>query len=97
MRRNIVTVDSEASSATASKTMSKNSVGYLVVLRNDQPVGIVTERDLVSKVRAVDKDPSKVRVSEVMPAPLITVDPDATVENAVEIMVKNGIRQLAVV
>ena len=97
MRKNIVTVDAEASAAAASKTMKQNSVGHLIVLKNDRPAGIVTERDLVMKVMADERDPSKVKVSEFMSTSLITIDPDASVEDAVKIMVEKGIRRLPVV
>ena len=97
MRKNIITVDAEASASTASKTMMENIVGYLIVLQNDQPAGIVTERDLVLKVMAKEREPLKVKVSEVMSTPLVTIDPDASVEDAVKTMVEHGIRRLPVV
>ena len=58
---------------------------------------MITERDLVQKVMAGEMDPSKVKVSEVMSTPLITVDPDATLEDGVNLMAKHGIQGLPVV
>jgi CBS domain-containing protein len=97
MRKDIATVDAEVSAVGASKIMLEKNVGYLVVLENAQPAGIVTERDLVLKVMAKAKDPSRVRVREVMSKPLVSIDPEATVEEAVRTMAKHGIRRLPVV
>jgi CBS domain-containing protein len=97
MSKEIATVEVGASAAEAPKLMAGKRVGYLIALDKAQPVGIVTERDLVMKVMAKDKDPSKVKISEIMSAPLITIDLDATVEEAVKTMAKHGIRRLPVV
>jgi CBS domain-containing protein len=97
MRRDIATSDAEASAFEASKIMLEKDIGYLIVLEKGQPAGIVTVRDLVMKVMAKGEDPSTVKISEIMSAPLVAIDPDATVEDAVETMVKHGIRTLAVV
>lgn len=97
MRKDVPTVDVGASAVEASKIMMEKRLGYLIVLEKAQPTGIVTESDLVQKVMAKEKEPSKVKVSEVMSVPLITVDPDATVEDAVRTMAENRIRRLPVV
>ena len=97
MRRDIVTVDIESSAVDASKLMLEKEVGCLIVLKNDQLAGIVTERDLVSRVMAKEKDPSKTPVSDFMSAPLITIDVDSSLEDAVKTMVEHGIRRLPVV
>jgi CBS domain-containing protein len=97
MTKTIYTVDCNATVAEASKIMLEKNVGYLIVLDGGQPVGMISERDIVFKVVALGKDPSKVKVGEIMSKPLITVDPDATISDAVDIMVKNGLRRIPVV
>jgi len=97
MRKDIATVDVGASAAEASKIMLEKNVGYLVVLEKAQPAGIVTERDLVLKIMAKGKNPLGVKVCEFMSKPLVSIDPDATVEEAVKTMTKHGIRRLPVV
>jgi len=69
MEKNIATVDVGASAVEVSKLMLEKGVGYLIVLEKDQSIGIVTEQDLVWKVMAKERDPSKVKVSESMSAP----------------------------
>jgi signal-transduction protein with cAMP-binding, CBS, and nucleotidyltransferase domain len=97
MSRDIVTVNVGVSALEASKLMAERGIGYLIVLEDAQPTGIVTERDLVMKVMAKEKDPSKTKVSEFMSAPLITIDLDANVEDAVKTMAKRGIRRLPII
>ena len=59
MRKDAATIDFETSAAEASKMMMDKGVGYLIVLerRRGTPTGIVTERDLVLKVKAKERDP----------------------------------------
>lgn len=97
MRKNISTISTEASATEASKTMSTNKTGYIIALEKGRPVGIVTERDLVLKVMALDKNPKNTVVSDCMSSPLITIDPDKSIEEAVETMKKHGFRRLPVV
>ncbi|MEM0211904.1 MAG: CBS domain-containing protein [Candidatus Methanomethylicia archaeon] len=97
MRREFFTIDVEATALEASKLMLDKNIGYLIVLEKGRPIGIVSERDLVFKVMALEKEPSKVKVSEIMSKPLITVDPDATLDEVVEIMVKHDLRRIPVV
>ena len=60
-------------------------------MEKTQPTGIVTERDLVMKAMATEKDLSNIKVSEIMSTPLITIDYGATIENAIKIMAKHRI------
>jgi CBS domain-containing protein len=97
MRKDISTIDIDDSVFEASKMMSSDKVCYIIVRDNNQPAGIVTMNDLVLKVMAEDKDPKTVKVSECMSSPLITIDPDRSVDEAVETMKKHGLKRLPVV
>jgi CBS domain-containing protein len=77
--------------------MSNDKVCYIIVLDENQPVGIVTMNDLVLKIMVKDKDSKTVKVSECMSSPLITIDPDRSVEEAVELMKKHGFKRLPIV
>jgi CBS domain-containing protein len=96
MTKDIVGVSVDDTVAGASKVMVEKQRGYALVLKEGRPVGIVTERDLVWKVVAKEMEPSKVKVGEIMASPLITVDPDADLGTAAEIMEKSHIRRLPV-
>lgn len=97
MSKGIETVDGSLSVFEASKIMLNKDVDYLIVIEKAQPAGIITERDLVLKVMAQGKNPLKMKIRECMSTPIITTDPEASIEEAVRTMAKHGIRRLPVV
>jgi CBS domain-containing protein len=97
MRKEVPTCGNRSSVSEAAKVMEKTGRGFLIVVKDGSPAGIVTERDFVNKIIAHDLDPKKVLVGEIMSSPLITVDPDEDLLVASEIMQKHNIRRLPVV
>jgi HTH-type transcriptional regulator, sugar sensing transcriptional regulator len=77
--------------------MTKQDVGAVIVLEGTKPLGIITEKDILSRVIKDRKDPEKTLAKEIMSAPLITIDQQQASNQALEIMHKNNIRRLAVV
>jgi CBS domain-containing protein len=75
--------------------MSQKEVGDLIVVDNEMPVGIVTERDFVRGIMARGKT-LDTKISDVMSSPLVTISPDASVKEAARKMVKHRIRRLPV-
>lgn len=94
--RNIVSIDSKARAKDAAKLMVEKGIGSLVANRNGLPFGIVTERDLVEKIVAEGADPGKVSVSDVMVAPLATIDASASLIDAARRMVEKQVKRLVV-
>ena len=80
----------------AARTMRDAQVGALLVSDGAQFVGIISESDLVRRVLAVGGDSRAVRVSEVMTAPIITIEIDRSAHDASDLMAERGIRHLAV-
>jgi CBS domain-containing protein len=97
MAKRVVKIESEATVREAASLMDHRKCSCLVVARENTALGIVTERDLVRKVLAIEVDPSKVLISDIMSTPLITVFPKATVIEAAEKMSEYLIRRLVVV
>jgi signal-transduction protein with cAMP-binding, CBS, and nucleotidyltransferase domain len=97
MRGNPTTIQFEESVARAAMAMCRDEVGSCIVLRNNLPVGIITEEDINCKVVAKDKKPGAVMVNQVMSTPLITIRSDKTVSDAAHMMIKNKVRRLPVV
>lgn len=97
MKGNPTTIQSDASVARAAMAMCRDEVGSCIVLRNNLPIGIVTEEDINCKVVAKDKKPGAIKVSEVMSTPLITIRSDKTVRDAAHMMIRNRVRRLPVV
>jgi len=97
MKTNLVIIDSDDTILNAAKLMKKKKIGNVLVIENGQPIGILTESDIIKKVIAVDKNARDVITKEVMSTPIIVIDPYKTLENAMNIMGKCNIRRLPVV
>lgn len=99
MTKNVITIDHQDSVFDAAKAMVQdpNAAGYVVVLQQGKPTGIVTERDIIHKVIAKQLNPTKTMISSIMSTPLITIDPDAGFLTAPELMQKHNISKLVVV
>jgi len=95
MTKNVITIDGAESIQDAAQKMLTANVGCVIVTSKDKPVGIMTERDFVTKVAAEGR-PLFTEVSEVMSLPLTVIDPDETVWEAAEIMRAKGIHKLPV-
>jgi CBS domain-containing protein len=90
-------VNSGDSVADAARVIQKAGATEAVVMQDDEPIGIVTERDIVRKIVAEGIDASKVLVTDVMTTPLITVSSTSSIEEASEQMTTYKIRYLPVV
>lgn len=96
MSRNFAQVSSDEGVVDAAKAMQDATTTEAVVMRGDDPIGIVTERDILYKVVAAGLDPKGVRVRAVMNAPVATVDLKSKVIDAIAKMSKLGVRRLGV-
>lgn len=96
MSRPVITVETETNVRDAAMLMSEKGIGCVVVVKRGRPVGIVTERDLLERIVASCKDPCEVRVGEVMSTPLITIQRDAGILDAIRKMREMNIRRLVV-
>ena len=67
------TVSPDASARDAARALDRWHVGFLVVVENDRPVGVLTDRDLALRVLAERRNPSACRVAEIMTTPAITL------------------------
>ncbi|MEM0349119.1 MAG: CBS domain-containing protein [Candidatus Caldarchaeum sp.] len=92
----IISVEETSSATDAAKIMAEKKISGIVVTSKGEPVGLVTERDIVSKVVATGRDPTKTQVREVMSKPLITVDIEASLLEAVDLMNRKKVRRLIV-
>ena len=96
MHKDVVTIRPNLSLREASKIMSKFGIGSLVVVEDENLVGIITSTDIIKAI-AEGKDVDNTLVSEVMSKDVITVDPDESLEEAVEKMMERNIKRLPVV
>jgi len=91
-----VSVSITDSVSSAARAMKEAGTGEALIVRDGEPVGIITERDVLYKVVAAGKDPTKTRVQEVMSSPVAWIANDAKVGDAIAKMTKLGVRRLAV-
>ena len=77
--------------------MNRQRVGCMLVIDEGRLVGVFTERDVLKRVVGAGVDPTRTRVAEVMTANVITVSPDATVEQAMVIFTEKRCRHLPVI
>lgn len=82
---------------TAGEIMRKNRRYSIIVCKNKKPIGILTDSDIIKKIVADDKQPSKIKVEEVMSAPIVTISPNEEVIDAAKKMKKNKIKRLPVI
>jgi CBS domain-containing protein len=94
--KDFVKVSTTESVAGAARAMMKAGTGEAIVLKDGKPIGIVTEKDILYKVVAVGKDPSRTDVSVVMSSPVENIGGDVKVEDAIAKMSKLGVRRLLV-
>lgn len=95
--RDIWSISPGASVFDALRMMSDKDVGALLVMRGEEMVGILSERDYARKVVLLGKTSRDTRVEEIMSSKVYTVHPDQTVEEAMEVMNSHHIRHLPVV
>ena len=96
MINDVASLDSTSMIMEAAKLMDDKNIGCIVVIKENLPVGIITERDFVRRVASKEK-PLTSPLEDVMSSPLITIDPDETVWEAAESMKVNNIHKLPVI
>lgn len=97
MDTNVVYVDSDKNCMNAINEMLRNKVWSVVVTKEELPVGVVTERDIIRRVVSKSMNVNKVSLEEIMSSPLITIAPDEPISRAMEMMAMNDIRRVYVV
>lgn len=97
MNKDVRTIKSSANVQEAVKIMTEHRIGSLVIVENKHLIGIITERDILTKVVAQAKSPLTTKVKDVMTSNVTFISPDKHIEDAAELMTKHGIKKLPVV
>ena len=94
----VISVYEEEDIVKVANLMKNRNVGAIIIVNKDEkPVGIVTERDLVNRVIAVGKTPRDIKAKDVMSSPLKIVEPHMNLIDAMHLMDKMNIRRLGVI
>jgi nucleotide-binding universal stress UspA family protein/CBS domain-containing protein len=79
-----------------SEMLLSNDIGSIVVVADSKPVGIITERDVMEKVVRAGRDPNKTTAKEIMTSPIVAIEHNKSVSEALKLMREKRIRRLAV-
>jgi CBS domain-containing protein len=90
-------IGASASVVEAARLMREGHIGSLPVTEDERLVGMITDRDITTRVVAESADPETTSVGDVYSRDLISVEPDHDLEEALELMSRHQIRRLPVV
>jgi hypothetical protein len=97
MMKNVITISVNLTIEYAAKIMAYNKISSILVMEKDEISGILTEKDILTRVVAKGYNPREVLVREAMSSPVITVAPETPLDEANRIMLENQIKKLPVV
>lgn len=97
MTRDVVTIDIKNDVLHLARKMLSFDVGSVIITDKKQPVGIVTERDIVRKIVSKNMKPDDISIKQLMTTPLVTIAATEDVTDTMHKMVKMEIRRLPVV
>ena len=92
-----ITEDGDVSVAEIAKCMKMSGISSVVITKGDNPVGIVTDRDVVTKVIMKGRNPGEAKAKEIISSPLMTIESDASLGSAGKVLIEKGIRRLPVI
>lgn len=96
MTKDLLTISEKDTALKAAQLMSEKGVSSLIVLSEEQPIGIITERDFIKKICLKELKLSSVKVGDMMSKIRTFASPDTNIDVAVQRMVNNRIRRLPI-
>ena len=96
MSKSVRVVRPDSSVKEVVATMNKFDIGSIVVVQGERPVGIITERDILRRIVEPCLAPETLTARQVMSSPVITIDENASIDEAARLMAKKGIKKLLV-
>jgi len=98
VERDFISLEPDTTVREASKIMKDRKHGFVITSRPDgSPGGVVTEWDILAKVVAEGKDPSKVKLREIMTSEVVSVDSGEGIAQVAQLMTDRGIRRVVVI
>jgi len=96
MEKNVITIEDNKTALDAAHLISEKDVSFLVIMKNNIPIGVLSESDFVKRLAADDRKASEVIVSEIMSSNFRWVEPETEIEDAIQKMLNNNIRRLVI-
>ena len=97
MTREVITLDENVSAKKAAEIMAQEGVSAIIVTAEGKAIGILTERDILKRIVAEDKNSVEIKLKEIMSSPLVTIGPSVDLEEAARIMFEKKIKNLPVI
>lgn len=97
MTKDVVTCQAGDNLARAARKMRDEDIGAVLVMKDSKLCGIVTDRDIAIRAVAEGKDPNQVKLSDVCSQEVVSITPDKSVNEAVQMMRDKALRRLPVV
>ena len=97
MTRDPITVDKQTTLAEVAKHMRDSDIGSLIVTDEGSAAGIVTDRDIVVRAVADGQDPTSTTVGQVATPNAVTLTPDQSVDDAIDVVREHNVRRVPVV
>jgi len=96
MQKNVITIEHDKTAHEAACLISEKDISFLVIMKDNVPIGVLTESDFVKRLSARDKKASEVIISEIMSNKFRWVNPETEIEDAIQKMLNNNIRRLLI-
>ena len=96
MQKNVITIEKTKKAQDAAIILKDKEISFLVIVNDSKPIGIVSERDIVRKIVADNKESQSTPLETIMSKNFKWVEPNASIESAVQKMLNNNIRRLVV-
>ena len=96
MQKKVITIELQKTVQNAAVILKEKHISFLVVVKDSKPVGVISERDIVRKIVAESVDSKSTQLEVIMSKNFKWVEPNASIESAVQKMLNNNIRRLVV-
>jgi len=96
MTKDVKTVEPDSSVKEIVAAMNKFDIGSIIVVQDDKPVGVVSERDILRRVVEPCLSPEKITARQIMTSPVITICESSSMNNVVKLMAGKRVRKIPV-
>jgi CBS domain-containing protein len=96
MKKEIIAVTGNDSLEKVAQLMAEHHIGSILVHQDNEPIGIISKRDIIERVILFCQDPCEIKAKDVATRNLITISPGETIREVLTLMYKHNIKRLVV-
>lgn len=97
MIKDVVKIDGDVTAKEVAVILNERAIGCVIVVQNENPIGIITDRDMLRRVLLESRDPKTTKAFQIMTAPLFFGNPHMSIQEAVQLMSERKIRKLPII